>query len=83
MVSVTLPYNTLQPFIGRKSISEIRTNKLFALLSCIAYILDIISPGCDFKKHIKDLLESDCQLLNIKDMGFPADWKTIPFWQES
>lgn len=83
MVSVTLPYNTLQPFIGRKSIPEIRTNKLFALLSSIAYILDIISPGCDFKKHIKDLLESDCQLLNIKDMGFPADWKTIPFWQES
>ena len=82
MVSVTLPYNTSHPFIDRNSISEIRTNKLFAVLSCIAYILDIISPGSDFKKHIKELLKSDCKLLNLRDMGFPNNWKALPLWKD-
>lgn len=58
MVSVILPYNTLYPFMDRTTIGQIRTNKLFAVLSCIAYILDIISPGSDFKKNIKELLKS-------------------------
>lgn len=82
MVSVTLPYNTLYPFMDRTTIEQIRTNKLFAVLSCIAYILDIISPGSDFKKNIKELLKSDCCLLTHKDMGFPKSWQTLPVWQE-
>lgn len=53
MVSVILPYNTLYPFMDRTTIGQIRTNKLFAVLSCIAYILDIISPGSDFKRISK------------------------------
>ena len=82
MVSVTLPYNTLYPFMDRTTIGQIRTNKLFAILSCIAYILDIISPGSDFKKNIKKLLKSDCRLLELKDMGFPQYWQSIPIWRE-
>ena len=82
MVSVTLPYNTLYPFIDRTAIGKIRTNKLFAALSCVAYILDIISPGSDFKKNIKELLESDCRLLDIKDMGFPKFWQSLFVWYE-
>ena len=72
MVSVILPYDTLYPFMNRAMIRQIRTNKLFAELSCIAYILDIISPGSSFKKNIKELLESDCRLLDLKDMGFAS-----------
>ncbi len=82
MVSVTLPYNPLYPFMDRTTIGQIRTNKLFAALSCIAYILDIISPGSDFKKHIKELLKSDCHLLDLKDMGFPKYWQSLPVWRE-
>ena len=82
MVSVILPYDTLYPFMNRAMIRQIRTNKLFAELSCIAYILDIISPGSSFKKNIKELLESDCRLLDLKDMGFPKNWKSLPVWQE-
>lgn len=82
MVSVTLPYNTLYLFMDRTTIGQIRTNKLFAVLSCIAYILDIISPGSDFKKHIKELLKSDCHLLELKDMGFPKYWQPLPVWRE-
>ena len=79
MVSVILPYNTLYPFMDRTTIGQIRTNKLFAVLSCIAYILDIISPGSDFKKNIKELLKSDCRLLDLKDMGFPSIGNLSPF----
>ena len=82
MVSVTLPYDTLFPFMDRTTIGQIHTNKLFAVLSCIAYILDIISPGSDFKKNIKELLKSDCRLLDLKDMGFPKYWQSLPVWRE-
>lgn len=81
MVSIILPYNTTLPFINRDSISEIRSNKIFALLSCIAYLLDIISPESDFKKRIKELLLSDCSILNTKDMGFPINWQKSPLWR--
>lgn len=81
MVSVSLPYNTIYPFMDRDAIGQIRTNKLFAVLSCIVYILDIISPGSDFKTHIKDLLKSDCRLLDLKDMGFPKYWQSLPAWR--
>lgn len=82
MVSVTLPHNTLYPFMDRTTIGQIHTNKLFAALSCIAYILDIISPGCDFKKNIKELINSDCRLLDLKDMGFRQYWQSLPIWCE-
>lgn len=67
MVSVTLPYNTLYPFMDRTTIGQIRTNKLFATLSCIAYILDIISPLSDFKKISKSCsnLIAVCSILKI------------------
>lgn len=81
MVSVKLPYNTIYPFMDRESIRQIRSNKLFALLSSIAYILEIISPGSDFKAHLKELLKSPCRLLSMRDMGFPQYWKTLPVWQ--
>ena len=92
MVSVTLPYNTYYPFMDKTTIGyypfmdkttigQIRTNKLFAVLSCVAYILDIISPGSDFKKNIKELLKSDCRLLDLKDMGFPKYWQSLSVWR--
>ncbi len=82
MVGVKLSYNTKYPFMDRNTIEQIRNNKLFAVLSCIAYINDIISPNSDFKKNIKELLKSDCRLLDIKEMGFPKNWQTLPVWQE-
>lgn len=81
MVNVTLPYDTLYPFMDKTTIGQIHSNKLFAVLSCIAYVLDIISPGSDFKKNVKELLKSDCRLLDLKDMGFPRYWQSLPVWR--
>lgn len=81
MVNVILPYNTRYSFMDRNTINELRSNKLFAVLSCVAYILNIISPGNDFKTNLKQLLKSDCRLLSIKDIGFPKNWQSLPVWQ--
>ncbi len=83
MVGVVLPYDTFAPFMDRKTARKVRNNKLFAVLSCIAYINDIISPGSDFKKHVKQLLQSPCRLLDLKDMGFPQNWQTQPLWKDA
>ncbi len=80
MVHLKLPYNTSYPFMDRGTINDLRDNKLFAVLSCVAYILNIISPGNEFKTNVKRLLKSDCRLLLLKDMGFPKNWQSLPVW---
>lgn len=82
MVSVILPYDTLYPFMDRMTIKQIHTNKLFAVLSCVVYILVIISPGSYFKRNLKELLKFDCRLLDLKDMGFPKYWQSLSVWRE-
>lgn len=81
-VEIRLPNNTDYSFIGRDSIGTIRKNKIFALLSCITYILDIISPSSDFKKNLIDIMNDGGDLLSKRDMGFPNNWKFLPVWQE-
>jgi len=80
MVHVKLPYNPTYSFMDRNTINDLRDNKLFAVLSCVAYILNIISPGNEFKTNVKRLLKSDCRLLSLKDVGFPKNWQSLPVW---
>ncbi len=80
MVHVKLPYTPTYSFMDINTINDLRPNKLFAVLSCVVYILNIISPGNEFKTNIKRLLKSDCRLLSLKDMGFPKNWQSLPVW---
>lgn len=82
IVSVKLSYNTTYPFIDRNTIKLIRSNKLFALLSCIKYFSDIISPGSDLKRNFLSLLGDGGQLLSMKEMGFPTNWKYLDVWKD-
>ena len=82
IVSVKLPYNTTYPFIDRDTIKLIRSNKLFAVLSCIKYFSDIISPGSDLKRNFLFLLGDGGQLLSMKEMGFPTNWKYLDVWKD-
>ena len=81
IVSVKLPYNTVYPFIDRDTIKLIRRNKLFAVLSCIKYISDIISPGSDLKRNFLSLLGESGKLLSMKEMGFPPNWYYLDVWK--
>lgn len=81
IVNVQLSYNTTYPFIDKSTIKSIRSNKLFAILCCIKYISDIISPDSDLKRNFLSLLGDSGQLLNMKDMGFPPNWKYLEIWK--
>ncbi len=81
MVGIKLPYNTTSPFLDIPSIQKIHDNKLFAIVSCIVYLINIISPTSEFKQNIIKLLNSKPKLLNMKDMGFPENWQNLPIWK--
>lgn len=77
IIQPTMPYNTKYQFIKNRNI---HTNKLYALLCCINYILNIISPNNSFKPELRQLIQS-CHLVDLHEMGFPKDWENDPFWQ--
>lgn len=81
VVHLKLPYNTSRPFLTRDSMVSLKQNKIFAILSAIKYIVDIISPGNSFKVNLMSLLNDSHKLLSLKDMGFPADWTKLPVWK--
>ena len=80
-VEMKLPYNTVFPFIDKKSLSSIHKNKLFAVLSSIQYIIKIINPENDLKNSVIKTIFEGGKLLNIKDMGFPNHWQTFGVWK--
>jgi hypothetical protein len=75
-IQPTIPYNTVYPFLNN---SDIFPNKLYAILCCITYILDIISPGNNFNACMKDLIKS-CPLIDLHEMGFTKDWDKEEIW---
>ena len=81
-IEVKLPYNTVYPFINRDIIKTIHQNKIFSHLSCIKYLLDVISPGNNFKKDLIDICNDGGKLHRLKDMGFPDNWKYFGVWRE-
>lgn len=81
VVQLKLPYNTARPFIMRPLITTVKQNKLFALLSAIKYLVDIISPGNSFKGRLVNLLDDNHRLLTLKEMGFPTEWRAMPVWR--
>jgi abortive infection bacteriophage resistance protein len=80
-VKITLPYNTIYPFISRDEAQKIKQNKLFAVLSALKYVVDIISPNNSFKQKLFSLLNENHRLLSMREMGFPVGWENYPVWR--
>jgi abortive infection bacteriophage resistance protein len=74
---IKLPTNPAYLFISNR---KVYTNKLYATLCCIEYILKIISPNTTFTTRLKELMQN-CPLKQEKEMGFPPDWKNELFWK--
>ena len=81
IIQLILPHNTVSPFMDKDTIKKTRNNKIFALLSCIKYISDIISPTNGFKDNFMSISSQGGNLLNYEDMGFPPDWETLHVWR--
>lgn len=58
----------------------VRTGSLYCALSCMAYLLDIASPGCHFKSDIFALLKQYPHI-HIKELGFTSHWQSEAIWQ--
>lgn len=54
--------------------------KIYNTLAVLAYLIGIVAPGSEWRKHLVDLLDS-CPLVDTVAMGFPSDWKEMPAWK--
>jgi len=77
VASVQLPTHTLRPFLQN---TNIYPNKLYALMSCMNFILQEISPGNCFVADFKNLIKTS-DFIFLHEMGFPADWENESIWQ--
>ncbi len=77
LTKIKLPTNPVNHFLSN---TNIYTNKLYATLCCIEYILQLISPNSTFKIRIKELIEN-CPHAQMKEMGFPPNWIEEELWK--
>lgn len=76
-IPITIPNKTKSDFIQNK---QIYPYKLYASLSAMVYVTNIIAPESVFKENLLDLLKS-CPKGQLKEMGFPINWGQDKFWQ--
>lgn len=73
-----LPKSLPLQWIGTKCIRPI---KLYGQVCCLAYLEQSINPNSQFKSRIKALLSNTPQTIS-KAMGFPANWREEPLWND-
>lgn len=76
-IPITMPRKTKAAFIVNKSIYPY---KLYASLCAMVYIISIINRESTFKQQLLELV-SNCPQGQLKEMGFPRDWKNENFWK--
>jgi abortive infection bacteriophage resistance protein len=74
---IAIPRKTLFPYVENKIFY---TNKTYAILCNMVYILNCISPEHSFKANLVQLM-NNCPLAQEKEMGFPKNWNQEKFWQ--
>jgi len=77
--------NPISPMIAKKLkgkwlVSQIPHTRIFYNICIIKWFIDIVSPNNDMKGHLQQLL-ADFPMIDIKAMGFPANWQDEPLWQ--
>jgi len=55
--------------------------KLYNTLTALGYLIALIAPNSEWRKHIIDLLDTH-PLADPTAMGFPSDWRTRPAWRD-
>lgn len=59
---------------------EVNTTKLFAILSCIYYLLRIVEPNNHFREDLLALFAAYPNV-DLRAMGFPENWREFPLWK--
>jgi abortive infection bacteriophage resistance protein len=55
-------------------------NRIFYAVSIIIYLLNVVNPNHTFKRKLNDLF-AKYPTVDIRAMGFPADWQSEPLWK--
>ena len=58
---------------------RIDVNKLYAVLCCIAYWLEALGRGAEFKRSLNRLFQ-EYPSVDTAAMGFPPGWENEPLW---
>ena len=61
---------------------NIDSNKLYVVLCCIAYWLDSMERGFEFKDRLSELFKK-YPSVDVVAMGFPKDWQKESLWNIS
>lgn len=69
-----------KPLFEFPNMHNVLVYKLYAYLVCIKYILNIINPTNSFSERLRALFKK-YPIANPKEMGFPKNWESLPFWQ--
>lgn len=77
---IKLPYNTKGTFLNKQEVKQVYTNKLFAVLCAVKYMLDQIDGTNEFSTDLKNLV-AKCPIGQTKDMGFVDNWDKHPLWK--
>ncbi|KFC74546.1 Abortive infection bacteriophage resistance protein [Bosea sp. LC85] len=56
------------------------TRKLYNTLATVGYMLQVIAPGSEWRRHLIELLDA-YPLAPPAEMGFPANWRVLPAWR--
>ena len=75
-VTGAFPRKTAMPFIQTK----VQNDKVYYILCLVRYMLQTINPNSSFTARLKKLL-NDYPTVDIKAMGFPANWENESLWQ--
>lgn len=78
-ITPLLPSRMRAPWITDISVPN---NKLYAVLCCVAYMLNAISQHNTFVAELTNLIAST-PIVSISAMGFPANWKSEPLWNQA
>jgi abortive infection bacteriophage resistance protein len=78
LIPIKMPTHPTNVFLKNK---KVYTNKLYATLSCVEYVLKIISSENNFSTQLIALMHT-CPLAQSKEMGFPANWYTEDLWKD-
>ena len=74
---IEFPLKPIYPFIKN---TNVLPYKVYAALTCMSYVLDIIHPESDFKGKVREILGT-CPRGQLKEMGVPKNWQEEQFWK--
>ncbi|MBB3931212.1 abortive infection bacteriophage resistance protein [Kaistia hirudinis] len=78
-VTMTIPNS---PGSLKLAMNTAATRKLYNTLAVLGYLIGIVAPGTEWRKHLADLVAS-CPLAGTAAMGFPTNWKEMPAWKSA